>query len=217
MLSVEPILERTFFRSGAAALLVGRSGLGAALGLVAAFAGGFFASAAVVEVVVVGLVAAGLGLGRLVAAPGTAVVLVVVVVVVEVVALLFTVLPAALLGRARSADGDFAVVFLASAGFASVLMDVGLLGGEAVVLFAPAVAVTGEVAVVRVAVVLLAAARGADDGGFESEVLLSGLFASVTFGLISFGVRVEGRVALLAGRLGVVVAGGPAVGLVGFL
>lgn len=218
MLSVEPILERTFFRSGAAALLVGRSGLGAALGLVAAFAGGFFASAAVVEVVVVGLVAAGLGLGRLVAALGTAVVLVVVVVVVEVVALLFTVLPAALLGRARSADGDFAVVFLASAGFASVLMDVGLLGGEAVVLFAPAVAVTGEVAVVRgVAVVLLAAARGADDGGFESEVLLSGLFASVTFGLISFGVRVEGRVALLAGRLGVVVAGGPAVGLVGFL
>lgn len=103
MLSVEPILERTFFRSGAAALLVGRSGLGAALGLVAAFAGGFFASAAVVEVVVVGLVAAGLGLGRLVAAPGTAVVLVVMVVVVEVVALLFTVLPAALLGRARSA------------------------------------------------------------------------------------------------------------------
>lgn len=48
-------------------------------------------------------------------------------------------------------------------------------------LFAPAVAVTGEVAVVRVAVVLLAAARGADDGGFESEVLLSGLFASVTW------------------------------------
>jgi len=40
---------------------------------------------------------------------------------------------------------------------------------------------------------------------------------ALTFGLISFGVRVEGRVALLAGRLGVVVAGGPAVGLVGFL
>jgi len=42
------------------------------------------------------------------------------------------------------------------------------LGGEAVVLFAPAVAVTGEGAVVRgVAVVLLAAARGADDGGLR--------------------------------------------------
>lgn len=217
MLSVEPILERTFFRSGAEVLLVGRSGLGAALGLVAAFAGGFFASTVVLEVVA-GLDAAGLGLGRLAAAPGTAVVLVVVV-VVGVVALLFTVLPAALLGRARSADGDFAMVFLASAGFVSVLMDVGLLGGEAVVLFAPAAAVTGEEAVVRgAAVVLLAAARGAvDDGGFESEVLLSGLFASVTFGLISFAVRVEGRVALLVGRLGVVEAGGPAVGLLGFL
>lgn len=103
MLSVEPILERTFFRSGAAALLGGRSGLGAALGLAAAFAGGFFASAAVLEVVVVGLAAAGLGLGRLAAAPGTAAVLVVPVVVLGVVELLFTALPAALLGRARSA------------------------------------------------------------------------------------------------------------------
>lgn len=98
MLSVEPILERTFFRSGAAALLVGRRALGAALGLVAAFAGGFFASAAVLEAAV-GLAAAGLGLGRLAAAPGTAAVLVVLV----VVELLLTALPAALLGRARSA------------------------------------------------------------------------------------------------------------------
>lgn len=100
MLSVEPILERTFFRSGAAALLVGRRALGAALGLVAAFAGGFFASAAVLEAAV-GLAAAGLGLGRLAAAPGTAAVLVVLVVVV--VELLLTALPAALLGRAGSA------------------------------------------------------------------------------------------------------------------
>lgn len=71
------------------------------MGLVAAFAGGFFASAAALEAAV-GLAAAGLGLGRLAAAPGTAAVLVVLVVVV-VVELLLTALPAALLGRARSA------------------------------------------------------------------------------------------------------------------
>lgn len=69
------------------------------MGLVAAFAGGFFASAAALEAAV-GLAAAGLGLGRLAAAPGTAAVLVVLVVVVE---LLLTALPAALLGRAGSA------------------------------------------------------------------------------------------------------------------
>lgn len=167
MLSVDPILERTFFRSGAETLLVGRDGLETVLGLVGAFAVVFLASAVVVEVVV-GLVAAGLGLGRLVAAPGKGGALE--VVVEGVVALLFTAFPVALFGRLDSAtiiiaigggkggktmgqrlfmqtcsrctaallnkhspeqggfnwtklpDGDFAEVFLASAGFASVLI-----------------------------------------------------------------------------------------------
>lgn len=210
MLSVEPILDRTFFRSGAETLLVGRRGLERVLGFVGGLVVVFLASAAVVEVVM-GLVAAGLGLGRLVA-------VVVLEVVVEVVVLLFTALPLALLGRLRSADGDFAEVFLASAGFPSVLIEVGLLGGEAVVVLVPAVAVTGDVAVVfRVVGVLRAGAREvADDGAFEREVLFSVDFASETFGLVSFGVRVEGREVLVAGRLGVA-EGGAVVGLVGFL
>lgn len=40
---------------------------------------------------------------------------------------------------------------------------------------------------------------------------------SLTFGLGSFVVKVEGRVVLVAGRLGAVAEVGPAVGLVGFL
>lgn len=69
------------------------------LGLAGALAVVFLASAVAVEVVV-GLVAAGLGLGRLVAAPGK---LGALEVVVGVVALLFTAFPEALLGRAKSA------------------------------------------------------------------------------------------------------------------
>lgn len=100
MLSVDPILERTFFRSGAETLLVGRGGLETVLGLVGALAVVFLASAVVAEVVV-GLVAAGLGLGRLVATPGKVGALE--AVVEGVVALLFTAFPVALLGRLKSA------------------------------------------------------------------------------------------------------------------
>lgn len=176
----------------------------------------FLASAVAVEVVV-GLVAAGLGLGRLVAAPGTAGALE--AVVEGVVALLFTAFPVALLGRLKSADGDFAEVFFASAGFASVLMDVGLFGGEVAVFFAPAAAVTGDAAVVLggAGVLLTVVLEVAADGGFEGEVRFSAVFASATFGLVSFGVRVEGRVVVVAGRLAAVAEVGPAVGLVGFL
>lgn len=173
MLSVDPILERTFFRSGAETLLVGRGGLETVLALAGALAVVFLASAVEVEVeVVVGLVAAGLVLGRLVAAPGKGGALE--VVVEGVVALLFAAFPVALFGRLESAtiitaivggkgekdgseaiytsssksqrctvasstnnpkrgfsidgngtnlpDGDFAEVFLASAGLASVLI-----------------------------------------------------------------------------------------------
>lgn len=81
-------------------LLVGRGGLETVLGLVGAFAVVFLASAVVVEVVV-GLVAAGLGLGRLVATPGKVGALE--AVVEGVVALLFTALPVALFGRLKSA------------------------------------------------------------------------------------------------------------------
>lgn len=99
MLSVDPILERTFFRSGAEALLVGRGGLETMLGLAGTLAVGFLASAVAVEVVV-GLVAAGLGLGRLVATPGK---VGAPEEVVGVVVLLFTAFPVALLGRLKSA------------------------------------------------------------------------------------------------------------------
>lgn len=102
MLSVDPILERTFFRSGAETLLVGRDGLDVVLVFSGALAAnGFLASAFALEAVV-GLVAAGLGLGRLVATPGE-VIVVVGVVAVEVVVLLFSEFPGALLGRLKSA------------------------------------------------------------------------------------------------------------------
>lgn len=71
------------------------------LGLAAALAGGFLASAAVEVEVVVGLVAAGLGLGRLVATAGRGGALE--EVVEGVVALLLAAFPVALLGRLRSA------------------------------------------------------------------------------------------------------------------
>jgi len=60
---------------------------------------------------------------------------------------------------------------------------VGLLGGEAAVVFAPAAAATGDAAVVRgVAGVLLTVVLGeADEGGFESEVRFSAVFASATW------------------------------------
>lgn len=70
------------------------------LGLVGALVVVFLASAVAVEVAV-GLVAAGLGLGRLVATPGTVGALE--AVVEGVVALLFTAFPVALLGRLKSA------------------------------------------------------------------------------------------------------------------
>jgi len=56
------------------------------------------------------------------------------------------------------------------------------LGGEAAVVFTPAAAATGDAAVVRgVAGVLLTVVLGeADEGGFESEVRFSAVFASAT-------------------------------------
>lgn len=98
-MSVDPILDRTFFRSGAEALLAGRGGLDTVLAFAGAFAVvGFLASAvvavavAVAVVVAAGLGVAGLGLGRL-AAPGTA----------AVPAPGLTALPVALFGRLTSA------------------------------------------------------------------------------------------------------------------
>lgn len=71
MLSVDPILERMFFRSGADTLVVGRGGLETGLVLGAAFSvDAFFRSVAVVLLVPESLGA--VGLGRLVAAPGWA-------------------------------------------------------------------------------------------------------------------------------------------------
>ena len=77
------------------------------LGLVGALAVVFLASAVAVEVAV-GLVAAGLVLGRLVATPGKVGALE--AVVEGVVALLFTAFPVALLGRLKSATIIIATV-----------------------------------------------------------------------------------------------------------
>lgn len=216
MLSVEPTLERTWRRSGPAAL-AGRGARAAGpvllLVLGAALPAALLASADTVEAVAA-LGVAALGLGRLGAVPGT-----LEAAVEGVVALLLVVLPGALLGRLESAEGDLAGGFLASAGFASVLMDVGLLGGVGAVVLAAAAAVTGDGAVVRgAAEELLEGVLGVvQDGGLERDVLFSAGFASATFGLVSFGVRVEGRVLLVPGRLEVVPGAGAALGLVGFL
>jgi len=77
-----------------------------ALGLAGALAVGFLASAVAVEVTA-GLVAAGLALGRLGAAPGKVGAL---EVAVGVVALLFTAFPVALFGRLKSATIITAIV-----------------------------------------------------------------------------------------------------------
>lgn len=101
MLSVEPTLERTWRRSGPAALAGrGARAAGPALPLLpAALPAALLASADTVEAVAA-LGAAALGLGRLGAVPGT-----LEAAVEGVVALLLVVLPGALLGRLESAVG----------------------------------------------------------------------------------------------------------------
>lgn len=108
MLSVEPILERTFLRSGLEALLGGRGALLVlpvlpVLTLLPTLAVVFLASADTVEAVAA-LGAELLGLGRLEGAPGALGELE--VAVEGVVVLLLVALPGALLGRPRSAVGS---------------------------------------------------------------------------------------------------------------
>lgn len=140
MFSVEPTLERTFFRSGAEALVARRLSLGVVeLGLAEV---GFLSMEGVVE----GREGMGVGLTRVGATPAAgAVPLRVVVFFMELVEVLF--------GRLKSAGTDFAVIFLTSAGFPSVLIAVGFLGRsvEGLLLLGPVEAT--ELAVVAFATV----------------------------------------------------------------
>lgn len=72
MLSVDPILERMFFRSGADTLVGGRGGLGTGLVLGATLSVDAFLKSVAVLAVPDSLGAAGLGLGRLAVVPGKA-------------------------------------------------------------------------------------------------------------------------------------------------
>lgn len=212
MLSVDPILERIFFRSGADTLVGGRGGLGTGLVLGATLTVEAFLESTDVLPGPESLGAA--GLGRLPGRAGEEVVgVVALLLAVEEVEVLF--------GQLGSADEDFAVVFLASVDLASVLTAEGLLGGELAVLRGlDALVLVSAVDGRGVAGLLFTPGRGveADEGGFEGEVRFSRFFPSVPFGFASLGVKVEGRVVPVAGRLGAVAAAvGPAVGLEAFL
>lgn len=132
-------------------------------------------------------------------------------------ALLFPVVIGAVFGRLKSADFVVVVAFLASTGFASALMVVGLLGvvfleAEPVV---EATATAGTIAALGVPVAGFTAARGVTAGdaletGVFSSGLLTGLLKFKPFGFISLGekvadrgVKLEARAELDAGRLGV--------------
>lgn len=100
MLSVDPILERMFFRSGADTLVGGREGLGMGLVLGVTLSVDAFLASVAVLAVPDSLGAAGLGLDRLAAVPGRAG-----EAVVGVVALLLAVEEAVVLFRQlRSAE-----------------------------------------------------------------------------------------------------------------
>lgn len=215
MFSVEPTLERTFFRSGAEALVATRPSLGAEeLGLAAV---GFLSTEGVPE----GRGGVAVGLTRLGvtpaggAAPGTA-------------ALFFTELVEVFFGRLTSAGADFVAIFLMSAGFPSVLTAAGLLGRgvEGLLLLGPAEArVAAAVAFGTVWVLLEpglpARAETSLDGeaGLDGEARFSGIFASATgcLGFPSFEGKVEGLAVAAAGRLGGAAGAEPEARLMGFL
>lgn len=209
MFSVEPTLERTFFRSGAEALVAGRLSLGAEeLGLADV---GFLSNEGVPE----GREGVGVGLTLLGAtpaggaAPGT-----VVFFFMELVEMLFE--------RLKSAGADFVAIFLMSAGFPSVLMAVGFLGRGAggLLLLGPAEAtVAAAVAFGTVWVLLEPGLEAGAEAGLDGEARFSGIFASATgLGFASFeGKMEEGLVVAAAGRLGGAAATKPEARLMGFL
>lgn len=207
MFSVEPTLERTFFRSGAEALGATRPSLGAEeLGLAAV---GFLSAGGVPEGrggVAVGLALLGAPAGG--AVPGTAV-------------LFFTELVVVLFGRLKSAGADFVAIFLISAGFPSVLIAVGLLGKgvDRFLLVDPGEARAAVAGALGAAWVLLEPGLTAGaEAGLDGETRFSGIFASATgLGFVSFEGKVEGLAVAAAGRLGGAAGTEPEARLMGFL
>lgn len=210
MFSVEPILERTFFRSGAEAVVVRRLSLGAEeLGFAEV---GFLSTETATE----GREGTEVGLTRVeVVPPGGAGPVGVVFLFTELVEVVFE--------RLKSAGADLAVIFLTSAAFPSVLVEMGLLGrGVAGLLLLGPVEtrLEGDVAFETVGVVLGPGLRAGVDAGLEGEVRFSEILASVTgFGFRSLAGRVEGLAAALAaaGRLGGAAGTEPEARLMGFL
>jgi len=208
MFSVEPTLERTFFRSGAEALVDRRLSLGAEeLGLAEA---GFLSEEGVPE----GRGGVGVALARLGATPATGA-------TPGTVALFFTLLVDVLLERLKSAGADFVAVFFMSAGFPSVLMAVGLLGTGVGGLRLPGPAEAGLAAAGAFGTVweLLEPGRGAGaEAGLDGEARFSRIFASATgLGFESFEGKVDGLAAAVGGRLGGAAGTKPAARLMGFL
>lgn len=208
MLSVDPILDLMFFRSGAGAL-VGRGCFGA--GATVGFGGvrGIGATLLASEAAVVfrasvlgarvmlddgvpGLFTPRGVLGELGVVP---------LLLIEVVEVVF--------GRPVSPRGDFADKdFLISPDFGSVLIDVGLLGVESVVLFGVdpvVVAAFCRDVVLLLTDVLLAVLVTAADCGLDEEGFIVPL-ASVAFGFTSLVFAEEDRARLGGSRLEVVAA-----------
>lgn len=207
MFSVEPTLERTFFRSGIEALVARRFSLGAEeLGL--AKVG--FLSTGVVE----GRGGVGVDLTRVGATPAGGAAPVGVV-------LFFTELVEVLFERVKSAGADFAVIFFTSADFPSVLMVVGRLGSDigGLLLLGPAEArVATAVAFGAVEVLLDPGLRAGAEVGLDGKARFSGVFASaMDFGFTSFAGKMEGLAVAAAGRLGGAAGTRPEERLIGFL
>lgn len=207
MFSVEPTLERTFFRSGAGAAVAGRLSLGAEeLGLAAA---GFLSREGDVE----GR-ESGVGLTRVgaTAAVGAAPARVVV---------FFTELVGMLLERLKSAGTDFTTVFLASAGLPSVLIAAGLLdaGTGGLLLLGPMEAGAAADVTFGVAEVLLGPGlRAGAEAGLDGKACFSETFASaMCFGFASLADKVEVLAVAAAGRLGGAAGTKPEARLMGFL
>lgn len=204
---MEPTLERTFFRSGAEAVVDRRLSLGAEeLGLAEV---GFLSTEGVTE----GRGAVGMVLTRVGAIPaGGAPVRVV---------LFFTELVEVLLERVKSTGADFAVIFLTSPVFPSVLMVVGLLGRGAggLLLLCPAEAgVAGVVVFGTVWVLLDPGLWAGAEAGLVGDVRFSAVFASaVDFGFTSLAGKMEGLAVVAAGRLGGAAGTKPEARLMGFL
>lgn len=206
MFSVEPTLERMFFRSGAEAVVAGRLSLGAEeLGLaVLGFlsTGGTEGRESGVDLTRVGAAAAG----------GAAPVGVVV---------FFPELVGVLLERLRSAGADFTVVFLTSVALPSVLIALGFLGtdtGGVLLLDTAEAEAAAGVAFGAAEVLLGPGLRATAEAGLDGKTCFSGTFTSVIcFGFVSLEGKTEVLAVAAAVRLGGAAGTKPDARLMGFL